>query len=456
MAEISSDTAPTPILEKLTSTLKSTSAEGEDQNKTQHTVNRDPRKGKGKGKGKNLTSTPKVDNASKKTKEPTPSTSADRSSESGVFSFITRIGDDGAPINSPRTIPKKTAQDKMLDRLETILMAQDQRQQSFQESVLQTLSAEKAYGPQRRSFERFYTPEEDYSGYEHYYGDEDGEEEDYPYNEFEAVPSEEEIEMEEEQPDIEPKEHTEILPEAVCNEIVKKPPATNDKEKITPTFASKYGNEPKGEEIDHNLASIMTYLLTNRLDDKVINEVLEKYNTPKNCEAMDVPKVNAPIWDGMSMTAKNNDLKLQKMQKNLMKATIAFTKDMKKPTENEQNALACLAAANFELNMIRRDLIKPGLQSKFAQLCKPSVPVTKNLFGDELSRHIRDLSEVHRATGVTNKYQRYSPYRGRGRGSRRPFLGRGLSRQSFRRPTGGLTARRGRGRGAPYRGQQSQ
>ena len=56
--------------------------------------------------------------------------------------------------------------------------------------------------------------------------------------------------------------------------------------------------------------------------------------------------------------------------------------------------MTSLAAAVFEMNMLRRDLIKPGLHEKFAALCKPSIAVTEYLFGNDLTKHIKDIDEV--------------------------------------------------------------
>ena len=39
-----------------------------------------------------------------------------------------------------------------------------------------------------------------------------------------------------------------------------------------------------------------------------------------------------------------------------------------------------------------------GLNEKFAQLFKPYVLVTENFFSDDLSKHIKDLSEVYKVT----------------------------------------------------------
>ena len=97
-----------------------------------------------------------------------------------------------------------------------------------------------------------------------------------------------------------------------------------------------------------------------------------------------VPKVNSSIWDSLQPRTRYIDLKLQKVLKSLIKGTTAFSTGLSDPKDNEQDSLTCLANANFELNMLRHELIKPELNQRFSQRCKPTVPVTEYLFGNDL------------------------------------------------------------------------
>jgi len=66
------------------------------------------------------------------------------------------------------------------------------------------------------------------------------------------------------------------------------------------------------------------------------------------------------------------------------------------------DAIALVGAANFELNMRRRDNIKPELNEDYKHLCSISVPFTEFLFGNDtnLSKQLKDLAE---ATKVRKK-----------------------------------------------------
>ena len=62
-------------------------------------------------------------------------------------------------------------------------------------------------------------------------------------------------------------------------------------------------------------------------------------------------------------------------------------------TADQENGVTSLAAAVFKINMLRRNLIKPGLHEKFTYLWKPSNPVTENLFGSDLTKCIKYIDE---------------------------------------------------------------
>ena len=131
-------------------------------------------------------------------------------------------------------------------------------------------------------------------------------------------------------------------------------------------FAARYATEEVGPPLDPLISDSMNYLMTNQLLDKNLSEMMEKYSTPSNCKNLMVPKVNSPIWDSLQPRTRSIDLKLQKVQKSLIKGTTAFSTGLSDPKDNEPDSLTCLANANFELNMLRRELIKPELNPRFS------------------------------------------------------------------------------------------
>ena len=84
-----------------------------------------------------------------------------------------------------------------------------------------------------------------------------------------------------------------------------------------------------------------------------------------------------------------------------------------------------------EVNIKRRELIKPDLNDQFKQLCGSHTPVTKLLFGDDLPKSVKEISETNKV-GVKvsskppthyNKQQKRSNFSQRTHHqSQKPFL----------------------------------
>ena len=54
--------------------------------------------------------------------------------------------------------------------------------------------------------------------------------------------------------------------------------------------------EKPGPAIDHDLATIVNELLTEKLTKEKLEPVQQKYLRPENCENLVTPKINKPIW----------------------------------------------------------------------------------------------------------------------------------------------------------------
>ena len=213
---------------------------------------------------------------------------------------------------------------------------------------------------------------------------------------------------------------------------------------VLPQIAAKFAMPSDiGDPIDEEVAQSATYLMTHQLELKVLDEVTAKYPAPSNCEILDTPKVNPPIRDHLPTGTKSRDLKLQRVQKSLTRGLNAYmsTRSAGNISETQQDTLALLCNANFELNYVRKELIKPDLNARFTHLCKPSLPASRLLFGDDLGKQVKDLKDQQlAAAGVMKghgqgkfKPQRHfsHPYRGRG------FQAASTSRYWDRKPAPG-------------------
>ena len=59
--------------------------------------------------------------------------------------------------------------------------------------------------------------------------------------------------------------------------------------------------------------------------------------------------------------------------------------------------------ANIELNLRRREALKPELYTSYRYLCAPSNPTTTELFGDDLPKGVKDISDTNRITSKLSK-----------------------------------------------------
>ena len=59
------------------------------------------------------------------------------------------------------------------------------------------------------------------------------------------------------------------------------------------------------------------------------------------------------------------------------------------------DALALFANANRELNQRRRELKKPDLHDEYKHLCSSSPAITDQLFGDDLPKQGKEMTEIN-------------------------------------------------------------
>lgn len=203
--------------------------------------------------------------------------------------------------------------------------------------------------------------------------------------------------------------------------------SSQDTEKIG--FAKRFATTTEeGMPLHDSQAQSVNYLLTNALEEKYMTETCQKYPKPSNCQNLLVPKVNPLVWENLSPHVRNLDLKLQRCQKPLISGLVALlkaTKGSPQLSTEQEDSVALLASAHFELNQLRKELIKPDLNSRYTHLCKPRVKTTEWLFGDDLHKAVKELDEEQKTVGVmknrhgrqSHKSRRFTPYQNLVQGS---------------------------------------
>lgn len=233
----------------------------------------------------------------------------------------------------------------------------------------------------------------------------------------------------------------------------------NDKNETAPVQeASRFANLAKrfksseicSKDIDAVLAANVNELFRQGMEEEQYSTIVKDEVTPRpgNCDSLVTVKLNQLVWDIVSPVARSKDKKLQNVETSLVKAACIVTKTVDSAAEMEKeakengydigpiidscnDALALLGHANRQLNMARRDFLKPELKNDtYSHIFSHSIPFTDQLFGDDVSKTAREIEEFSK---IGHKLQ-YNPVRGslrrpgfrsRYRGSGRGVRGRG-------------------------------
>ena len=142
----------------------------------------------------------------------------------------------------------------------------------------------------------------------------------------------------------------------------------------------------------------------------------------------------------MSSNQRKGDAKVATLKKSLVKVVAGalniFTEVQKEKFEIQTIAqiVADIAAVvgnvSYDLSLKRRELIKSSLKPEFRSLCSANNELTELLFGDDLTKHIKDLTMTNKLKRSESYYQpkysnnKYSKDYAKSY-SRQSFLGRG-------------------------------
>jgi hypothetical protein len=144
----------------------------------------------------------------------------------------------------------------------------------------------------------------------------------------------------------------------------------------------------------------------------MLKETGEKYTPPDNFQHLTTAMVNEEILDLLSRKSRTVDLGFQKVQGPFMQglSTLTILADrLLKDVKNRKNTnirdvlqqlmdgIVLLGNANWNLIMKRREFIKSDLNPPYTRLCKEDTKPTPKLFGDDLSKHLKEMSEAKRA-----------------------------------------------------------
>ena len=82
------------------------------------------------------------------------------------------------------------------------------------------------------------------------------------------------------------------------------------------------------------------------------------------------------------------------------------------------DAVILLANANTEVNLSRRERLKPELHPSYRYLCNPSNTITSQLFGDDLPKAVKDIAEANKISSKIHGERRSADRRDKRQKSR--------------------------------------
>ena len=161
-----------------------------------------------------------------------------------------------------------------------------------------------------------------------------------------------------------------------------------------------------GPPINDKLVSIVNKLHAEPKEETQIKDLLKKWPKPSNCE-LNVPRVNPEIWKVMQNHQQTQDVKLQKVQELLITAIVPLVTVADSTLSNKGDlhsgdsgnnlsmileSITLILEVHHELNLRRREAIRPYLKDEFRPLCsKNTKPSNDLLFGDNLDEQIKQL-----------------------------------------------------------------
>lgn len=159
-----------------------------------------------------------------------------------------------------------------------------------------------------------------------------------------------------------------------------------------------------GPKIGTNLSKAVNAALSVKSNKDCILDLSKKYLRPENCDLMVVPKVNKEIWDVIPRQAHSSDVFLQEIQKSLISGLVPVVEMAENIAKNKESdssktktligdCLSLIGHAFFNISMKRRFNIRNNLNPRYQKICNGDIPVTSNLFGDNVMARVKELGD---------------------------------------------------------------
>lgn len=163
-------------------------------------------------------------------------------------------------------------------------------------------------------------------------------------------------------------------------------------------------------DIDPKVAEMVNFVFDFGLREDDYKAICEDdvVKRPGNCSALAPVACNPQVLEALRADAKKADFRLKDVNKDIQRAATIIVKSLlrlDKVAQDEGNtvvahevsllngALALLGNANHKNNIARRFVMKRELNQKYAHLCSEKVPMSRFLFGDDVSLSAKQIED---------------------------------------------------------------
>ena len=237
------------------------------------------------------------------------------------------------------------------------------------------------------------------------------------------------------------------------------PESTKTKSKFHVAL-DKYKKDQKymGEKVDEAIAEMANGFFEEGLDREEFKGLIKAIPMPENCQNLTEVRVNELVWHLLKQPTRNMDEKFQIIQTALAKIGINLAhviqmvndphrlKHIDDILNKSTESMAMLGHAYHLLCLRRRDLHKPDVDWRYANLCSANIKHTSLLYGDDIQGEIKKIGDDNKYSNTIRGGYYYAP-RPRYNPYNQP---RGRARGRYTGPRGARSRVRSRGRGLRF------
>lgn len=181
--------------------------------------------------------------------------------------------------------------------------------------------------------------------------------------------------------------------------------------------------EEVSTNVEKHVADMVNHLFDKGLRDQTYKEIAEDElaKRPGNCPALIPVECNPQVLGALKPDARKADFRMKEVSKDITKAGAILVKslsELDKVAQKERlpevanevgklnGVLALLGHANYKNNLARRFNVKCDINPKYSHLCSDKVPMTRWLFGDDISQSAKHIEETEK---LKNKFTTKKP-----------------------------------------------